>query len=161
MKSLRILAAVFVVLLSTAALADSSAPAFEKMKSLAGSWEGKASNGMPVQVSYRTTSNGAALMSEITGHEDMISMFHMDGDRLMMTHYCAAGNQPRMVGTISPDGKTIKFDFLDATNVLPSQPGHMQHLTVTIVDANHHTEDWDFAANDGKTMHEVFDLTRK
>ncbi len=160
MKTLRIAVAIFVVLLATAALAD-SAPAFEKIKSLDGSWEGKASNGMPVQVSFRTTSGGSAVLSEIKGKEDMVSMFHMDGDRLLLTHYCAAGNQPRMVGTVSPDGKTIKFDFVDATNVLPSQPGHMQHLTVTIVDANHHTEEWDFAANDGKTMHEVFDLSRK
>lgn len=161
MKSLRITLAVFVILLATAALAESSAPAFERMKSLAGSWEGKASDGMPVKVSFRETSGGSALMSEIMGHEDMISMFHMDGDRLLMTHYCGAGNQPRMVGTISPDGKTVKFDFVDATNILPTQGGHMAHLIVTIVDANHHTEDWTFATDKGGTMHELFDLTRK
>src|SRR5579863_788708 len=133
MKSIRMLVAVFVVLLTVAAMAESSAPAFEKMKSLAGSWEGKGSDGMAVRVSYRVTSGGSALMSEIMGHEDMISMFHMDGDRLLMTHYCGAGNQPRMVGTISPDGKTVKFDFVDATNVLPAQGGHMAHLVVTII----------------------------
>ncbi len=161
MKTLRVTAAVFVVLLTTAALADSAAPAFDKMKSLAGTWEGKSSNGKPVNVSFRVTSAGSAIMSEIMGHEDMITMFHMDGDRVLATHYCSTGNQPRMAGTLSPDGKTIKFNFADATNVLPSQPGHMQSLTVTIIDANHHTEEWDFAANDGKSMHEVFDLTRK
>jgi hypothetical protein len=161
MKSLRILFVILVVMLTGAAMAESSAPAFEKMKSLAGSWEGKGSDGMSVQVSYRVTSGGSALMSEITGHEDMISMFHMDGDRLLMTHYCGAGNQPRMVGTISPDGKTVKFDFVDATNILPAQGGHMAHLVVTMLDADHHTEDWTFATDKGTTMHEVFDLTRK
>jgi hypothetical protein len=161
MKSLRILTAVLVVLLTTVALAESSAPAFEKIKSLAGSWQGKASDGTNVQVSYRVTAGGSAVMSEMTGHEDMISMFHMDGDRLLMTHYCGAGNQPRMVGTISPDGKTVKFDFIDATNILPSQGGHMARLTVTVVDANRHTEDWSFATDNGGTMHEMVDLTRK
>ncbi len=161
MKTLRTFAAVLVVLLATAALAESGAPAFATIKSLDGSWEGKASSGMPVQVSFRTTSNGSAVMSEISGKEDMISMFHMDGDRLLLTHYCATGNQPRMAATVSPDGKTIKFNFVDATNLMPSQPGHMQQLTVTVIDPNHHTEDWEFAANNGKTMHEVFDLTRK
>lgn len=161
MRTLRILTAVAVVLLTTVAVAQSSAPAFDKLKSLAGSWEGTASDGMAVQVSFRETSGGSALMSEITGHEDMISMFHMDGNRLMMTHYCGAGNQPRMIGTLSPDGKTVTFNFLDATNDLPSQPGHMAHLTVTIIDSRHHIEDWEFAAKDGQTLHEKFDLKRK
>ena len=38
-------------------------------------------------------------MSEIKGKEDMISMFNLDGDRVVLTHYCAAGNQPRMVAS--------------------------------------------------------------
>jgi hypothetical protein len=44
------------------------------------------------------TAGGSALMSEINGHgEDMISMIHFDGpNRLLLTHYCTAGNQPRM-----------------------------------------------------------------
>lgn len=160
MKSATVLAAV-VVFLGIAAFGQSSAPAFDKLKSLEGQWEGKASEGMDVTVSFRATSGGSALMSEVMGHEDMITMFHMDGGRLMMTHYCGAGNQPRMVGALSPDGKTVIFNFLDATNLLDSQPGHMEHLTVTILDANHHTEDWSFTAKDGKTMHQVFDLKRK
>jgi len=101
------------------------------------------------------------LMSEITGHEDMITMFHMDGDRLLMTHYCAAGNQPRMAATVSPDGKTITFDFIDATNLLPSQGGHMQRVVFTLIDADHHTEDWQFADNNGHQQHERFDLERQ
>ena len=68
-------------------------------KSLSGSWEGKGSNGQPVQVAYRLTANGSALMSEIKSKEDMITMFNLDGERLLMTHYCGAGNQPRMVAT--------------------------------------------------------------
>jgi hypothetical protein len=92
----------------------------------------------------------------------MITMFHLDGDRLLMTHYCGAGNQPRMVGTVSPDGKTITFNFLDATNVLGSQPGHMERMVLTILDANHHTEEWSFLAQDGKLhQHEAFELQRQ
>jgi hypothetical protein len=90
----------------------------------------------------------------------MISMFHMDGDRLLMTHYCGAGNQPRMVATVSPDSKTVTFNYLDATNLLSSQPGHMERMVVTMIDANHYTEQWDFAAKDGSKMHEQFDLQR-
>lgn len=112
-------------------------------------------------MSFRVTSAGSALMSEIHGEEDMVTMFHMDGDRLLMTHYCGTGNQPRMVGTMSPDGKTVTFNFLDATNVLSSQPGHMERLVVTMIDPDHHTEDWSFLAQDGKMQHhQHFDLQR-
>ena len=116
--------AVFVVLAATCAFAQSDAQkSFDQLKTLVGTWEGKAPDGKTVQVTFRETSGGSALLSEITGHEDMVTMFHLDGSRLMMTHYCATGNQPRMVGTASPDGKTFSFNFVDATNVLPSQPG--------------------------------------
>ena len=162
MKSLRTVVAVFVVLTATCAFAQSDAQkSFDKLKILVGAWEGQASNGKAVQVVFRETSGGSAILSEITGTEDMVTMFHLDGDRLMMTHYCATGNQPRMVGSMSPDGKAFSFNFLDATNVLPSQPGHMQHLIVTIADASHHTESWEFMGQDGKTLHhELFDLHR-
>jgi len=162
MKSLRIILAVTVVLAATSACAQSDAQkSFDQLKTLAGTWEGKTPEGMTAQVIFRETSGGSALLSEITDHEDMITMFHMDGARLMATHYCAVGNQPRMAGTASPDGKTFSFNFVDATNVLPSQPGHMQHLTVTLVDSNHHTENWEFIEQDGKTLHhELFDLHR-
>ena len=159
MKMLRV---VLIALIATAAMASDTQKSFDTLKTLAGSWAGKGSQGQPIQVSYRVTAGGSALMSEITGeHEDMVTMFHPDGTRLLMTHYCGAGNQPRMVGTASPDGKTITFNFLDATNLAAAQSGHMGRLVVTLVDANHHTEDWEFMGNDGKQMHEVFDLQRK
>jgi hypothetical protein len=164
MKSISIALAVLVALFTTSALAQSdSHAAFEKLKSLQGSWTGKGSEGQSLHVSFRVTSNGSAIMSEIQGPEDnMITMFHLDGDRLMMTHYCGSGNQPRMVGTMSADGKTISFNFLDATNVLSSQPGHMERLVMTMSDPNHHTEEWSFLAQDGKMHHhEMFDLQRQ
>jgi hypothetical protein len=162
MKSLPIALAVLVALFSTAAFAQSDPhTAFEKLKSLEGSWAGKGSEGQPIQVSFRLTSNGSAIMSEVQRPEDMITMFHLDGDRLMMTHYCATGNQPRMVGTLSADGKTLNFNFLDATNVLSTQPGHMERLVLTLIDTNHHTEEWSFLAQDGKMHQQLFDLQRQ
>jgi len=161
MKSHRIVLSIFILLFATAALASDAGAAFEKLKTLQGSWSGKSSAGRPVQTSYRVTSGGSALMSEIHSDEDMVSVFHLDGDRLLMTHYCGAGNQPRMVGTPSPDGKTVTFNFLDATNLLSSQPGHMERLVITLGDANHYTEEWDFASKDGPKMHELFDLQRQ
>jgi hypothetical protein len=161
MKSRYISISLLIVLAASYAFAGSAANiSFEQLKSLDGSWEGKGSNGEPVQVSYKVTSNGSALMSEIKGKEDMISMFNLDGDRLLMTHYCAVGNQPRMVASPSPDGKTITFHFLDVTNLATPDAAHMNRLVISMAEANHHTEEWVY--NDhGKEMKEVFDLWRK
>ena len=83
----------------------------------------------------------------------------MDNKRVMATHYCGAGNQPRMQASASPDGKTITFNFVDATNLASPDAGHMHRVVITIPDANHHTEDWTFADH-GKEMKEHFDLAR-
>lgn len=163
MKSLRIAIGVLLAFVATAVLAQTDAQkSFDQLKSLTGSWEGKNSQGEPVKVSYRMTAGGSALMSEIDGHGDqMISMIHFDGaNRLLLTHYCTAGNQPRMLASASPDGKTITFNFLDATNLASPQSGHMDHVVIAMLDANHHTEEWNFIDH-GKQMKEVFDLTRK
>jgi hypothetical protein len=163
MKAIRIAISFFLLLTATFALAQTAAQkSFDQLKTLSGSWEGKKADGKTIQVSFRDTAAGSALMSEIHGHgpENMISMIHLDGpNRLLLTHYCGAGNQPRMAATTSADGKTITFDFFDGTNLAPDA-GHMQRVVIAIIDANHHTEDWTFAAGPGKEMKEFFDLRR-
>jgi hypothetical protein len=163
MKSRR-LALSFAILasLTASAFAESDAQkSFDKLKTLSGSWEGKNASDR-LQVTFRVTSNGSAIMSEMVANpDDMITMFNLDGDRLILTHYCASGNQPRMLGKLSPDGKTMNFDFLDGTNLNSAQAGHMHHLVLTIYDANHHSEDFTFLSPDGKQQeHEHFDLHR-
>jgi len=159
-RSLRITALLVLALLAAApALAQTpSQKAFEAIKNLPGTWEGTSSKG-DVQVTFKLASGGSAVMSEIN-HESMISVFHMDGpNRLIMTHYCATGNQPRMQAAVSPDGKVITFTYFDATNLSAPDAGHMQKMVLTVVDDNHHVEEWTF--NDhGKEMKEVFDLRR-
>jgi hypothetical protein len=163
MNSLRVSLALALLLTAATALAQSTAQkSFDQLKSLTGNWEGKSSEGKTVQVSFRDTAGGSALMSEIQGHgENMVSMFHLDGpNRLLLTHYCGAGNQPRMQASSSADGKTITFDFFDGTNIASPEAGHMQRVVIAMLDANHHLETWTFADH-GQQMKEVFDLQRK
>ncbi|MDQ6699771.1 MAG: hypothetical protein M3Z36_06270 [Acidobacteriota bacterium] len=143
---------------------------FDKLKTLAGSWQGQvrtvpqeaAMEGKLMQVSFRVTSMGNTLMHEMTGAgrpDDPITMLYLEGDRLLLTHYCDAGNRPRMAGKMSPDGKTVEFDFLDVAG--DTQFGHMHHAVITFVDANHHTEDWTFMHKGEKPpVHAHFDLQR-
>jgi hypothetical protein len=132
---------------------------FDQLKGLEGNWAGTNSQGQPLQVTFRLTAGGSALMSEIVGKgpENMITMFHMDGDRLLMTHYCGAGNQPRMK-VVSSDAKSVSFEFFDGTNIAPGD-GHMQHVTFSQPDADHHIEEWVFLDH-GKETKEVFTLAR-
>ena len=162
MKTLRYAVTAAIVLCASVALAQSSTQkSFATLKGLDGNWEGKNSKGEILTVSFRETAGGSALMSEIHGHgpENMVSMIHMDGDRLLMTHYCGAGNQPRMKATLAPDGKSIAFDFIDATNLSSPEAGHMNHVVFAMPDADHHTEEWTFLDH-GKEMKELFTLQR-
>jgi hypothetical protein len=85
-------------------------------------------------------------------------MFYRDGDRLFLTHYCDAGNRPRMVGKLSPDGKTLEFEFLDLSG--GNKHGHMHHAKFTFIDENHHTEDWTYMMPGDKPVRAHFDLQR-
>jgi hypothetical protein len=162
MKPLRSLLSAALIGLSTLAFAQSDAQkSFTQLKSLAGSWEGTV-DGKPMQISLRVTSMGNALMHEMkmAGRpDDPITMLYVDGDRLLLTHYCDAGNRPRMAATMTPDGKTVDFHFLDVANFNSKQAGYMQHAVFTTLDANHHTEDWTFLVQ-GKLINAHVDLQR-
>ena len=163
------------VLLSLPAVAQSAPPqspaqkSFAMLKTLSGSWEGRVTTippdpdieGKLTHASLRTTSMGNAIVHEMTGEgrpDDPITMLYLDGDRLLLTHYCDAGNRPRMTGTISPDGKTVEFTFLDVAG--GTQYGHMDHAVFTAIDANHHTEDWTYIEPGDKPVHAHIDLQR-
>jgi hypothetical protein len=170
--------------LSTLAFAQTDAKAvavsdsqksFDAMKSLAGSWLGPVSVNPPMhdmknadmEVSLRVTSRGNSLVHEMkrageaddpTRYDHPVTMFYVENDRLLLTHYCDAGNRPRMTGKVSPDGKRVEFDFVELSG--SNQMGHMNHAVFTIVDANHHTEDWTYMMPGDKPLQAHFDLQR-
>ena len=158
---------------SVAPVPSEAQKSFATMKSLAGEWEGpvtvpempQMSGGKPMHASLRVTSRGNALVHEFqeagtpldaTKYDHPVTMFYVDGDQLTLIHYCDAGNRPRMTGKMSPDGKTVEFELKDISG---STEHHMHHSVFTILDPNHHTEDWTFMMND-KPIHAHFDLHR-
>ncbi len=170
MKRLRFTLYAILISLSAGAFAQSEAQkSFDQLKTLAGDWQGQVTtdpqqptmDGKLMHVSLRSTSMGNALIHEMTATgrpDDPITMLYLDGDRLLLTHYCDAGNRPRMVGKIAADGKTVEFDFLDVAG--STQYGHMHHAVFTSIDANHHTEDWIYMEPGDKPVHAHFDLQR-
>jgi hypothetical protein len=189
MKTISFLTCALVLCVSTIALPQSHKPdaqkpdaqqqsaqlAFARLKTLAGTWKGQAAMGpdpgmsAPVRVSLRVTSGGAALMHEMVpegrsddpsnGEDDPITMLYVDGDRLILTHYCDSGkNRPRMAGKLSPDGKTVEFEFVDVSG--DTKYGYMHSVVFTLIDADHHTEDWTYMSPEGKPGHAHIDLVR-
>ena len=144
--------------------------AFEKLKSLAGAWEGSQHvtpayaeiEGKPAHIVLRVASRGHTLMHDlkIDGIPDNpLTMIVVDADRLLLTHYCDADNRPRMIGKASADGKTVEFDFIDISG--HAERGHMHHALFTFVDDNHHAEEWTFMMPGDKPVRVHFDLQRK
>jgi hypothetical protein len=126
---------------------------FEKMKMLLGSWQGTIM-GKPVNITMRLASSGTAILHEATSgspppdHE--ITMFYVDGDRLLATHYCDGGNRARLDGKMLPDEKTIEFSFLDVAG--STQGGLVKRLAFNIIDANKHVIELTFVMPNGKPV---------
>jgi hypothetical protein len=141
---------------------------FQQIKSLAGTWEGTLTTfpaseyqGKHLQVSLRVTSSGNAVLHEmkVPGEpDDPITMLYVNGNRLFLTHYCDAGNRPRMTAKVSADGKTITFNLVDVSG--SKRYGYMEHVVFTAIDASHHTEDWTFLERDNHPARAHFDLHR-
>jgi hypothetical protein len=155
------------------AFAQSPAPgkpgaqsSFDALKSLAGAWTGTVKTNPPnpdldgpIQVTMRVASAGNVLVHEIApGGVPEPTMIYLDDDRLTLVHYCEAGNRPRMVARKSPDPKTVAFDFVDISG--SKSPAYLHNFVFTLIDVDHHTEDWTFMLPDGNALHAHFDLKR-
>lgn len=119
-------------------------PAFERLKKLQGTWTGTAAfgdppadAGQPATVVWNVTAAGSAVTETLDpgGDHEMVTVYHLDGPDLVLTHYCAGGNQPRMKAKPSQDAGTIEFDFAGGSNVKPGDQ-HMHALTIRFLDAD-------------------------
>ena len=136
---------------------------FAKLKSLAGDWEGKTPDGKTVRASYKVVSMGSAVVETLNppGEMDMVTVYHADGDQIMMTHYCATNNQPRMRAKADPaKPNQLAFSYVDATNLSSPEEGHMAGLALTFDDATHFSQAWTWKGPGGGPG-EVFRFERK
>ena len=137
--------------------------AFEKLKTLAGSWEGTVM-GIPINFTIRAASSGTAILHEgntekgVPNHE--ITMFYVEGDRLLATHYCDAGNRSNMEGKMSADGKSVEFNFLDVAG--STKGGLVKRMMFTMIDADKHVVEFTFIMPNGKPveLHGEFQRTK-
>jgi hypothetical protein len=127
---------------------SAAAERLEKLKALAGTWTGKAgptgaAATQDTTVTWKVTGGGSAVVETIdpgTPHE-MITVYHLDGPNLVLTHYCAAGNQPTMRAATSGDPRTIAFDFVSGTN-MKSADMHMHSARITFAGEDRIDTEW-------------------
>lgn len=138
----------------------------EQLKRLAGEWAGKGTHGEMTHeatVTYKVTSGGSAVVETLgpgSPHE-MVTVFHQDGDDLVLTHYCGLGNQPRMKAEKSKDAKKLVFKFAGAGNLKSDQDPHMHDLTIEFLSDDHIKTTWTFFKDGKADSTAVFDLKRK
>src|ERR1043165_3848217 len=161
-----ILTAVIALVLIGAAITPAvekpnSVLAFERLTSLVGDWKGT-QDGTEIKLTYTLTARGSALMEEFrAGETVMVTMFTVDGDHLIATHYCSAGNQPQMMTKVitDPSAKSLTFELAHAYGMKTPGDWHNTGLTVTLDDDRHLTEVWTYEYK-GKTGTSTFHFTR-
>jgi hypothetical protein len=138
--------------------------AFERFKQLDGVWEGRSTKGWVERTSFKTIAGGSCVMeTSFDAHpsETMVTMFHMDGEQLMLTHYCVAKNQPRMrADQISPDGSQLTFTFFDGGNIPTRDRGHMDKAVFKFESPDRMSSQWTWYQNGKEQWMEEIVLTR-
>jgi hypothetical protein len=158
------LAAVQLAVVQAAGPKSENAPgpaAYARLKTLAGEWEADTGMGK-AHLSYELIAGGTSLVERETGEKTpaMETVYYLDGDRLLLTHYCMAGNQPRMQArAFNPETGEVAFEFLDATNLKPGG-GHMHNVKIRLVDNDHFSAEWEFYENGQRKMAETAQYTR-
>lgn len=138
---------------------------FDLLKKLEGKWAGKSEYGEEISI-FRIISGGTAIQHEMhhkspTGAQEiMTNMFHLDDGALLMTHYCASGNQPRLQAvSISDDGKEVFFRFRDGTNLGASKE-IMDSVRIRFIDGDNLVMTWG-SAEKGKASQQMSDFVYK
>jgi len=169
MKKLGACAVVLLVSLSLGFADDkpkepATSPAFEAMKKLAGDWKATGPDGKPMETRFRLTAGGSVLHETLFPGTpmEMITVYHMDGADLILTHYCMIGNQPRLKAASTKETKKLSFQSVGGTNMKLSDM-HMGQATIKLVDDDHFEADWCSCSN-GKadeSHHVSMKFTRK
>ena len=133
--------------------------AFAKIKSMVGEWQADTSMG---KVHLTIELIGGAVMERETFEKmaPMVTVYHLDNGKLMLTHYCHAGNQPRMrASAFDPATGDLRFDFLDITNLANPKAGHMHNARMRIEPSVIQSE-WDYWEGGVKKSAESFRYVR-
>jgi hypothetical protein len=123
--------------------------AFESIQALVGDWEAKLESGKVLSVSYKMMSNNSIMVETFTtpSGKQTLSVYHLDRAHLLLTHYCAQGNQPRLRYDARRSSPTkFVFEFYDATNLPSNKSEHMVFLEAALIDQDHFDQTYTYRA---------------
>jgi hypothetical protein len=124
--------------------------AFKQLTGLVGEWKG-VQGGTQVRVVYTLTARDTVLMEEFRPEKGptMVTMFSVDGDHLIATHYCSARNQPHMAtaALAEPHAKTLAFSLTNVTGMKSRHDWHNTGLVIKLQDNDHLTQEWTYQEN--------------
>ncbi|HVE70567.1 MAG TPA: hypothetical protein VNI54_04295 [Thermoanaerobaculia bacterium] len=126
--------------------------AFEKLKALAGTWDANmlAPDGEKTRVEYKLSANGSVVQETMFGGTpmEMITMYTVDGDAVVATHYCAGDNQPTLrLNTAKSKGDELVFDFVSVRG--KNTKGHINGVTMKFGADGKVEESWSTTADNG------------
>lgn len=138
-----------------------AAGAFARLKALVGDWNVESDHGKG-HSRFELIAGGSVLLEHFAepGGEEMLTAYHLDGSRLVLTHYCVAGNQPQMVAD-KFDGVSgeLEFAFAGGSNIAPGA-GHMHDAVFHLTSNDHFDAKWDFMEADKVKFSEEIHYTR-
>lgn len=141
-----------------------AAAVFDRLKALEGRWVGRSTKGWEEAVQFQTIAAGSVVLHQsFDAHpgEKMMTMFYLHEGRLMLTHFCVSGNQPRLAATqFEDDGRTVTFTFHDATGIASRDQGHMDKLVYRFIDEDHVTAQWTWYQDGSENWLEEIRLER-
>lgn len=128
------------------------------LKTMVGEWQAVKPEGGNAFLTVELVAGQSALLERYWEEgwkpaNQMVTLYHMDNHRLLLTHYCIAKNQPRMqLARVSANGKTLEFNFVSATNLANPNQGHMHRAVYHFHDPDHFTTEWTWRENQKDTF---------
>lgn len=137
---------------------------FEALKALEGDWARIGEDGKPAAsptITYRVTAGGAALLETVfpgTSHE-MVTLYHLEGDGLVLTHYCIEGNQPHM-RLKSHSADQLDFECPEGAKLDSENARHMHSGSFTFLGPDRIKTEWRRLNNGENDYTASFELVR-
>lgn len=131
------------------------------VSALEGRWVGPEHEGRPQVSEFAVIAEGSAVREIMHPGDtyEMTNMYALDGNSLVMTHYCAGGNQPRMRASALTNGRIV-FRTDGVSDLKSEDEVYMGAMTLVIVDDDHIEQRWS-ALKAGEPDHDmVIKLTR-
>jgi hypothetical protein len=139
MKTILNLASLLLLFLSysvTAHNESDKAKIFTQMKSLVGTWVKEGVTNSNFEIQFELVAKDSTLVETwiSKGKKRSLTLYHLNGENLMATHYCPQGNQPRLHLSNNSTINNMFFTYLDSTNLESLEDSHQHSLGFDFTD---------------------------